>query len=261
MEKERVTITLSPGILEDVDAFIDGNTIRNRSHAIETLLSQSLGNTVRDALVLTAGGGAERAMKQIKGRPLLTRTVDWLKRNGIQRITFVVDSGDPRVRGYFGDGIGFRAFYTEVEKALGTGGALALAMPRFQSTFIVCYGDIIAHFDLRSMIEAHRQQKATVTLALASVQRTEGEGIAVMDGARVTGFTKNPKDATSHLANAGIYVMEPEVFSFCEPKCSIERDVLPPLIKQGKCFGYPFSGPWADIARVRSWEKLDELLK
>ena len=42
MDRERLTITLRKSLLGKVDELIDGTNIRNRSHAIETLISQSL---------------------------------------------------------------------------------------------------------------------------------------------------------------------------------------------------------------------------
>jgi len=65
MDKERITITISPAILTAVDALVDGKAIRNRSHAIEMLVSQSLGTSIGDALILAGGGGAAKAMTKV----------------------------------------------------------------------------------------------------------------------------------------------------------------------------------------------------
>ena len=38
MRRERLTITLQKAIIKKLDKLIDGRTIRNRSHAIESIL-------------------------------------------------------------------------------------------------------------------------------------------------------------------------------------------------------------------------------
>ena len=54
---ERVTITVKKDILRKVDSMIDGREIRNRSHAIETLISKSLSKSGLDTALIMAGGG------------------------------------------------------------------------------------------------------------------------------------------------------------------------------------------------------------
>ena len=261
MDKERVTITLSPSILTSVDSLVDGKSIRNRSHAIETLIAQSLGTTINDAFILAGGGGAAKAMTVINGKPVIARTADWLVRNGIRTISFGVDKQDKKINKYFGKGIGFDAGYIQEETPLGTGGAISQLESKFHSAFVVCYGDILTDFDLRSMLSFHKTHNATVTVALKSVKDTKSVGIAHLDGVRITGFTEKPADALTSLANAGVYIMEPEVFSYLSPTCSFERDVLPKLINDRKLFGYSFSGPWIDIARTKGKEKAKKLFK
>lgn len=261
MDKERITITISPVILKAVDLMVDGKTIRNRSHAIETLISQSLGATTRDALILAGGGGTAKAMTIVNGKPVVARTVDWLVRNGIKNITFCVDKRDKKIREYFGEGIGFNAIYKEEAKPLGTGGTLANLSEGFKSTFVVCFGDIVTDFDLPAMISFHKRHKATLTVALTSVHDTKAVGIAHLDGARITAFNEKPDKAETHLANAGVYVMEPEIFSYLSSRRSLEREVIPRLIEESKCFGYTFSGPWIDIAKPGGKEKAKKMFK
>ena len=69
--KARLTITLSPQVLEKVDALVNGITVRNRSHAIETLVKKSLSPSVTSAVILAGGKGKEKVhpgLKKIGGR-------------------------------------------------------------------------------------------------------------------------------------------------------------------------------------------------
>jgi mannose-1-phosphate guanylyltransferase len=51
--------------------------------------------------------------------------------------------------------------------------------------------------------------------------------------------------------NAGVYLLEPEIFSYIEPKkkMSIERDLFPTLAKEGNLFYFPIPGIWRDIGK------------
>ena len=49
--KEKIAITIDEKLLSRVDKMIDGETIRNRSHAIEYLVTQSLRPKVKKALI------------------------------------------------------------------------------------------------------------------------------------------------------------------------------------------------------------------
>src|SRR3989344_3541215 len=53
--RERLTITLKKELLEGLDSTIDGEKLRNRSHAIEYYLSKSLGITAMKVLILAGG--------------------------------------------------------------------------------------------------------------------------------------------------------------------------------------------------------------
>ena len=56
--KEKISITLDENMIKDIDCMIDGTKIKNRSHAIETLVSRSLGhNRPKTALFLLGGKG------------------------------------------------------------------------------------------------------------------------------------------------------------------------------------------------------------
>ena len=59
MPKTRLTITLDEDILKRVDSAIDGSKIRNRSHAIEYLLSSCLVREASKVLILAGGEGVE----------------------------------------------------------------------------------------------------------------------------------------------------------------------------------------------------------
>ncbi|KKW35004.1 MAG: Nucleotidyl transferase, partial [Candidatus Uhrbacteria bacterium GW2011_GWC2_53_7] len=121
---ERVTITVKKDILRRVDSLVDGREIRNRSHAIETLIARSLSKTGLDtALVMAGGEGAHlrpvtyeipKSLIPIRGKPILEHQINLLKRYDVTNIILAVDYMNEKIRQHFGDGRKFGVDITYV---------------------------------------------------------------------------------------------------------------------------------------------------
>ena len=111
VNRERISLTINRKVLSAVDATIDNNKIRNRSHAVEVLLSKALGdNKVSKAFILAGGKGTRlrpityeipKPMVPIKGRPLLEHTIDFLKKYDIRDIILSIGFLGEKIRDYF----------------------------------------------------------------------------------------------------------------------------------------------------------------
>ena len=87
--KERVTLTLDQGILKLVDKKVDGFNIKNRSHAVELLISKALKAHIPKKAVLLVGGTGTRlrpltyeipkALLPIHGKTLTEHLFDLFK--------------------------------------------------------------------------------------------------------------------------------------------------------------------------------------
>src|SRR3989344_5584060 len=166
MDRDRLTITLLKDILKKVDSFIDGTTIRNRSHAIETLISRSIAPKIDTAVILAGGEGIKlrpltyeipKSLIPIGGRPLVEYTVEMLKKADIRNIVFAIGHLGDKIRDYFGDGskFGVRITYKEESKRLGTAGALRSAASDINGTFITLHGDVLSHINLFDLLQFH----------------------------------------------------------------------------------------------------------
>ena len=108
----------------------------------------------------------------------------------------------------------------------GTAGSVGLLRERIQSTCVVGSGDAVASFDIASLLAAHRQNNAKVTMALWEVDNPSEFGIVGLSserGGEVNGDLRegfiqrflekpSPEEAFSNVINAGLYIIEPEVF-------------------------------------------------
>ena len=116
MERQRLTITLRTDIIKHVDATIDGAIVRNRSHAIESLLMKSFPPTISKAIILAGGPGITmppltyelpKAMLPVKGHPILEYTIKLLRKYEIKDIIICIGYLGDVIQNYFGNGSSF----------------------------------------------------------------------------------------------------------------------------------------------------------
>ena len=92
---ERVTITIDHALLEEVDAMVDGATVKSRSHAVDLLLQKAIrGDSVRTAVLLAGGarhvlfthdGKLKPLIEDAAGKTVIEKIVAHLRAAGVQR--------------------------------------------------------------------------------------------------------------------------------------------------------------------------------
>lgn len=271
MERERLTITLKKEIVGAIDRMIDGAKIRNRSHAIEYLLSKSLFPQNTKVLILTGGEGVKlrpftyempKALLPIHDKPLLQHTIEFMAKNGFKDIVISVGYLGNKIKEYFKDGSGFGVRITYVDqdnKESGTAQPLLQAKNSLMdSPFVLWYGDVLAEPDLFDMLEFHKSNKNIITMGITSVDKSSDWGVVNLKGSKVVEFSERPKEETgiSHLINAGIYIMNPEIFDNMKTNSkSLEIDILTKLARENNLSGYSLSGQWFDVGSLENYEK------
>lgn len=270
MDRERLTITLKKSVLAKVDGFIDGTKIRNRSHAIEYLITQSLTPKINQAVILAGGEGLNmrpftfempKGLFPVGGKPILEHIVEILRNNEVRDIIFSIGHLGEKIKNYFGDGkkFGVNITYVSEDKEAGTGGALSLARKYIKNeSFLVIHGDILIDIQLSDLISFHKEQETIGTIALTSVVDPSQYGEVVVQGAKITRFVEKPQKGKqkSQLVSCGLYIFNKEIFDYIPPKgVSLLEDVFPRLAERGQLSGFLFAGRWVDIGSPVSYEK------
>lgn len=271
MERERLTITLRKDLIPLIDEVIDGTRIRNRSHAIEYLLSQSLGPRIRTAVILAGGRGIQmrpftyelpKTLIPVQGRPILEHTIELLREYGFHDLIIVVGHLGEKIREHFADGrkFGVRIRYIEEKKENGTAAPLRIVGPLLRrQPFLLVYGDVLIDLNLRDFIDFHRTSGKLATIALTSAADTKEFGVVRLRGTNVVEFLEKSAGGrtTSRLINTGVYVIEPPLLRLI-PKSGysmLEHDVFPKLTKGQQLAGYVFEGQWFDIGTPEIYER------
>src|SRR5690349_20244955 len=182
--------------------------------------------------VIMAGGEGSRLrpltirrpkpMVPVVDRPTILHIIELLKRHGITEVVITLQYLASVIQEYLGDGsaYGVQIHYTVEESPLGTAGSVRLGEEWLNDTFIVISGDALTDFDLRAIIDYHKQKKATATLVLKRMPNPLEYGVVIIDDdGSVKQFLEKPSwgEVFSDTVNTGIYVLEPSVFKYYEP--------------------------------------------
>ncbi len=206
-------------------------------------------------MVLAAGEGLRlrplterlpKSMIRVGGKPVLEHTLAWLRRHGVAEVLINLYHRPEAIREHFGDGarLGMRIVYSREDRMLGTAGGVKNAAWFFRGPFLLLYGDNLSTCDFSRLLAFHRRCGGLATLALFEREDATSSGIAQLgpDG-RITRFLEKPsrEQCFSHLVNAGIYVLEPELLNWipAEGAPDFGRDVFPYLLAAGQpIYGY-----------------------
>lgn len=224
------------------------------------------------AIILAAGEGTRlrpltqecaKAMLPVGGQPLLGHLVYLLRAHGLTEIAINLHHRPDDVVSYFGDGndFGVQITYSYEQELLGTAGAVKKLRGFFTETFLVIYGDLLTTLDLTALIRFHQHQAGLATIALYWVDNPQACGIVALDEAgRIRRFVEKPgpDGVFSNLANAGIYVLEPEVVDVIPSGVYYDfgRDLFPALLENGMpLYGYPIQEYLIDIGTPGKYQQ------
>jgi len=194
-------------------------------------------------------------MVPIMNKPLLERSMENLKKYGINEIVISAGYKSEYITEYFGDGsrFGLKIEYVFEETPMGTGGAIKKTEHLYNDTFLVLNADILCNIDFRELIEVHKQKAADVTIAVTKVSNPSAYGVIEYDESDyAVSFTEKPEahEIKSNYINAGVYVFEPKVLKKISKNrpVSVEREIFPALLTSGyKIAVYKGCKYWMDI--------------
>jgi mannose-1-phosphate guanylyltransferase len=197
-------------------------------------------------------------MLPVGHRPIVENLVRMLAAAGIDEVVLGLGFKPEPFMEAFPDGIcaGVRLHYAVEPEPLDTAGAIRFAADHagIDDTFVVVNGDVLTDLDVSSLIAFHRSKKAEATIHLTPVEDPSAYGVVAIDAdGRVERFVEKPAPGTapSNLINAGTYVLEPSVLQRIETgrKVSIEREIFPLIVADGRLFAMATDDYWIDTGR------------
>jgi len=233
--------------------------------------------TVRDLLfkeqrpnpvLLMAGGLGKRLypltrevpkpLLPVGEKPILQTILEQLAEGGFSQFFLAVHYRSEQVRAHFGDGSnwGVRIEYLEERQPLGTAGALSLLdQTMIDAPLLMINGDLLTRLDFGQLVDFHGEHGGLATMCVREYDFQIPYGVVHGDGDQVTDIIEKP--VQKFFVNAGIYVLEPDLLSRCQPnEASDMPNLLHQIVSDGhKVSMFPIHEHWLDIGRMEEYER------
>lgn len=202
-------------------------------------------------------------MIPVINKPSLFYSLNLLKKSKINEVVINLYHQGSQIKDYVKDGKKFdmQVVYSEEDSLMGTAGGLKKMESYFRDTFLVLSADGITDFNIQQAVQFHQQKAALATVVLKKTGEKFRYGVALRNKkGKITQFVEKPSwgDAFSDEINAGIYIFEPEIFSYIPPGESYDlgHQVLPSLVKRGEAvYGYLMDDYWIDMGNLADYRK------
>lgn len=202
-----------------------------------------------------------KPMLPFANKPIMAHMVELLAKNGITDIVAILYHQPEAIINHFGDGsaFGVKMSYMVAPRDFGTAGAVKYAEQALDETFLVMSADVICNFNLKDLIEFHKNKRALVTVALSRVESPLPYGIVVTNGdGRIKHFIEKPSwgEVITDTINTGIYVINPIAMRQVPDgrEFDFSKDLFPKLLEgREPIYGYTAEGYWNDIGGLSEY--------
>ena len=213
------------------------------------------------AVVLAAGEGSRmrpltytrpKVMLPIANKPILEHLLVEAREAGIGEFIFIVGYCDEQVRNYFGEGKkwGVNIAYSEQRKQLGTADAIRMVGDMLDGKFLVMNGDVVVRRgDIGRLVDNGEN-----TMSVIEVKDTRGLGMVELCEGKVAHIYEKTQKPPTLMANAGVYLFTPEIFSAISETAKSPRgeyeitDSLQLLMETGHDLFYQEIEYWLDLS-------------
>ncbi len=209
-----------------------------------------------------------KPMVSILGKPYLHYQLEYLKRQGIREALLLVGYLGEQIRDYFGSGnkVGMRLKYSEEKELLGTAGAIKLAEGKIHEDFIVIYGDSFLPLDYGDFESAFNRSGTEGMIAVyedPSGSTDVKKNVALSANGLVSHYEKGGASEALNYVEAGVMAFRRDVLRRIPPRgiVSIEKDIYPELIREGKLSGYITKTRFFDIGTRERVKELEAWLR
>lgn len=225
------------------------------------------------AMILAAGLGTRlrpltdeipKPMVPIVNKAVMEHLIELLREYKILEIIVNIHYRPEIIKNYFKDGAkwGVKISYSYEKELLGTAGGVKKVRNFFKNEpFLVISGDVLTDINIKELIDFHYEKKSLGTIAVKRVRNISKYGVALLnENNEIISFQEKPKpkEAISNLANCGIYLFQPEIFSYISEKTFSDfgQHIFPMLLKKKKRLaGFIIKNYWNDVGGVRAYQQ------
>lgn len=226
-------------------------------------------------VVIMAGGFGKRLrpytndlpkpMVRLAGKPILERIINNLKNQGFKNLIITTHYLSSKIRDYFNSGeeFGVKITYLAEDNPLGTAGSLALVPEKYRSgPMLITNGDVVTDINYQQLLSFHLADKETqMTVCVKTHEYQVPFGVMSFEGGRVKDIVEKP--IKRDFINAGIYIINPTVYSFVGDKEVLD---MPDLVRrvisnEDKVSIFPIIKYWKDVGTIKDFSDAETLLE
>jgi D-glycero-alpha-D-manno-heptose 1-phosphate guanylyltransferase len=231
---------------------------------------------INEAIILAGGFGTRlqsivfdlpKPMAPVNDRPFLDYQLLYLKHYGVKKVILSVGYLHDKITSHYQNNFeGIEIAYAAEKAPLGTGGGIrqALELCDSRSAFVL-NGDSFFDINLNAFAGQHSTFMSDCSLALRKVEDSSRYG-TIKQGSNcvITSFKEKTGEVVSGMINAGIYILNKEIFLQKTPtgkNFSIEKDFFEKKIKELNIFGFLYHGYFIDIGIPEDYSKAQDDFK
>lgn len=224
------------------------------------LLAAGLGTRLRP-LTLTV----PKCLVPIHGKPLLDYWLESLFSAGIERALLNTHWLADAVREHVAQSpFRDRVDLVHEPELLGTGGTIVANRQWLgDGPFLVAHADNLTNFDVPGFIAAHRQRPPACAMTMLAFKTDVPKSCGILDigdQGIVTGFYEKVEDPPGNLANAAVYICEPEITAFAyslgKPFVDLSTEVIPTFMN--RIYAVITKGYYRDIGTLEALHRAEK---
>lgn len=213
----------------------------------------------KEAIVLAGGLGTRlkgvisdipKPMAPVASKPFLKYILDYLIKQGIERVILSVGYKYEVIQDFFGkDYSGLELIYSVETEPLGTGGGMRLAIGYLQTErAFVINGDTFFDVDLSEMEQLSITEDSDLCLALKPMSHFDRYGSVELKSKEIIHF-KEKQFVEKGLINGGIYFLKASLFNDFKSgqKFSFEQDLMEKEVGRKRISGFVSDTYFIDI--------------
>ena len=225
------------------------------------------------ALLLAAGIGSRlrpltdtipKCLVPIHGRPLLAYWLDLLFLGGIDRVLINTHHLADKVRSFImSSPWRERTDLVNEDVLLGTGGTIIANRTYFgQGPLLVAHADNLTDLDLRSFAAAHAARPRGCVLTMLAFRTGDPRSCGILELSQtgiVSAFHEKVEAPPGNLANAAVYILEPEIIDYAlalkKPILDFQTEIIPAFLD--RIYAVEHRGYHRDIGNLASLRRAE----
>ncbi|MBU90150.1 hypothetical protein CMO94_01305 [Candidatus Woesearchaeota archaeon] len=232
--QEKISISIDKELISKADNLVNGKFIKKRSQAFEFIINEYFKGHGINHLVILGGGLNIKIDTQV-----VVENVKKLMKFDLKEVYIIGDKNFEHLKKELSK-LKLDVYVVEEKKLMGTAGALNLIRGKINKTFFLIFINIKFDFNLNKMVELHKQNNSIATIGVTLTRKNTVPDNIIVEGNKIVAYNKTK----NQFVNAGIYIFQPEIFSYLPKKGTFDKHIFPKLANEGKLFSYIITENW-----------------